>query len=354
MTEPRWAPGGQLGDAEWEALARYAAGESTPEEASAIRTWLEQDPARSALLELLEQHAGRLQSSEQPIEVEAAWRRVAVRMEEPAVLAFAAPEERTGPAWRRTALRVAAAIVLLVAGAALWRVMVDVPAQQQFAEARQFQTGVGQTDTVQLVDGSRIVLAPLSRLTVDAAYNSSRREVTLTGEALFEVQHDDTRPFRVRAGQAIVEDLGTIFSVREAGEDGVQVAVIEGVVKLESVALGRDTGAVLDAGSLGVLDGGGNVHAERITDASARTAWTQHRIVFNDARYTEVARELHRWYGIELRTSDPAIESQRLTATFAGESAQDVLNILALAFGARIEQRGDTAVVRALRAGEQR
>lgn len=364
MTERRWTPDAQLGDAEWEALARYAAGESTPDEATAIRAWIEQDPARAALLNLLENHGPQPTPA---VDVEAAWLRVAARLEQEAlpaiagqepgrpaeVVRFPTREERRRPVWRRTPFRAAAAILLLLAGTFFWRTSSRQPAVEPQLAAIQYKTAVGQTDTVRLGDGSLVVLAPLSRLTVDPAYNTDRRDVSLVGEALFHVEHDDRRPFRVRAGQAMIEDLGTVFTVSDGGASGVQVAVMEGMVKLQAIAA-TATGAVLQAGESGVLDTHGAVRTEPILDPAATTAWTQHRIVFRNATFDDVARELYRWYGLELRTSESAVRSQRLTATFAGESAQQVLNIVALAFGARIEQHGDTANVRALRPGERR
>jgi len=353
MTERDWVAGAEDSEAEWEALARYVAGECDAVEAARVRAWIEQHPDRAALLAHIERAGILLRNSSARIDVDAAWQRVSGQLDEP-VIAFPGARERARAPWRRTALRVAAAVAFLLAGTVLWRTASNPPIAEPQVALLQYQTEVGQTDTVRLADGSLAVLAPLSRLTIDRAYNVDSRTVSLQGEALFEVQHDARRPFRVRVAAATIEDLGTVFTVNAEAVGGVQVAVMEGMVKLASAAPAADTGAVLSAGEYGVLASNGSVRTAVLDDVAENTAWTEHRIVFNNATFHEVSRELRRWYGVELRTTDPAMQSRYLTATFAGEDADQVLRVVALAFGARIERNGDTAVIHALRPGERR
>jgi transmembrane sensor len=59
-----------------------------------------------------------------------------------------------------------------------------------------------------------------------------------------------------------------------------------------------------------------------------------------------VAADLRRWYGVELRVTDTALLRRHVSATFVGDSADRVLDVIALALGARVERRGDTAYLR--------
>jgi len=68
--------------------------------------------------------------------------------------------------------------------------------------------------------------------------------------------------------------------------------------------------------------------------------------VFADAPLTRVADGLRRWYGIELILTDSTLAERHLSATFEGEAVAKVLEVIGLAIGARIEQRGDSAFVR--------
>ena len=339
------------GEAErWDALARFVTGENTPAEAAQVREWLAEDPARQELIAALNRSIERVaQAPAANLDVEGALRRVKSQMQEPNVLSLdlarAGRAERGLSPWRTMGFRAAAAIVIVVSGTLIWQ------STREHIEdgltAQSFSTSIGQTDTVSLADGSQVIMAPETRLTVLAAYGQKERAVELSGEALFDVKHDAARPFSVRAGGALIQDLGTTFSVRSDVGRNVRVLVTEGSVRLQSAGSATE-GIVLRAGEGGVLHEDGRAEAEATPVSAADLAWTERKLTFEATPLEEVGRELHRWYGIELRIADAQLRQRRLTTTFQGETRQQVLDIIALTVGARIEQRGDTAIVHAL------
>jgi transmembrane sensor len=172
------------------------------------------------------------------------------------------------------------------------------------------------------------------------------------------VVHDEQRPFSVRAGSAVVEDLGTAFAVRRDADE-VRVVVTDGSVLLQGPGDGRqgdsrtrqaerrpERGVVLKAGDRGTVGRDGRSVAEPAAATPEDLAWTRGRLWFQNAPLARVRSDLRRWYGIELQV-DSSLAGRHLTASFAGEPVQQVLDVIALALGARIERRGDTAVVRA-------
>jgi transmembrane sensor len=90
---------------------------------------------------------------------------------------------------------------------------------------------------------------------------------------------------------------------------------------------------------------------ERGVSTDDDLAWTRGRLVFTDASLAQVRADLRRWYGIELEIADSGLASRHLTASFAGETVPQVLDVIALALGATIERRGggDTVVIHATR-----
>jgi transmembrane sensor len=170
--------------------------------------------------------------------------------------------------------------------------------------------------------------------------------VELRGEALFDVPHDDARPFIVHAGGARVRDIGTVFSVDADPDGGVRVVVTDGAVAIRPEQGGGPEELVLREGERGVL-AEGRPRAERAPATADDLAWTRGELVFRDASMTEVAAELRRWYGVELRAGDSAVAGRRLTASFEGEDSRKVLEVIALALGAEMTMRGDTAVLSA-------
>lgn len=336
-----------FGDDLWDVLARYLSQESPPEEVEAVRRWLAEDPHRGQLLATLaESFRGLAFQPPAGLDIGAAWRRVAARLNQPQVRPLARKR------WLVMGLRAAAAVVIVLGSTELWRrTRVDSRAHAPATVSRTYATAVGQTDSVGLPDGSRVVLGPASRLTLAADYGRTRRDAQLAGQALFDVRHDPARPFAVRVGRAVVQDLGTTFAVRDDG-GLVQVVVTSGSVLLQdtlrrrSGTSGPGEGLVLKAGDRGTLGPQGEAVAEPAAASPDDLAWTTGRLVFNNAPLPSVAAELRRWYGIELQITDPTLAGRHLTASFAGEPVPAVLSVIGLALGAQIERRGDTAVVR--------
>ena len=334
-------------DDRWEVLARYVAGESAAGESEAVRQWLAADPARTLLVQSLARTLGRL--SFEPaadLDVESALARVTARLDEPEVVPLRRAEAGRRPWTAANWLRAAAAVALVVTGTLMVRSMRRGAPPVTTVAALTYTTPVGRADTVELADGSRVVLGPDSRLVVSQNFGTAERGVELDGQALFTVKHDASLPFRVRSGQATIEDLGTTFSVRNQEGGEIRVVVTEGSVKLASVNGAAGSGLVLGAGDLGVVAPDGTARQIRGVASDDDVAWTRGRLVFRDATLGEVRTELHRWYGIDLRVEDPALEERHLTATFEGESAGEVLNVIGLSIGANIEQQGNVAVVR--------
>jgi transmembrane sensor len=337
----------------WVVLARYLSGECDPAEAESVRLWLEEDPARGELLAALD-HATRPRpgTSAEPVDVERALARVKGRLHEPQVRPLfgargISGSERGAPAWRSTSFRVAAAVALLAGAALLWRaVRSGRPAPSPRLAERSWTTGVGRTDSIPLPDGSLVLLGPGSGVTMVAGYGGPARDLTLRGEALFQVRHDAAHPFTVRAADAEIRDLGTTFGVR-SDEDGVQVSVVSGSVRLQDTTKRAPRVLTLKAGDAAILTPDRQAPARAGPRREEDLAWTHGRLVFKDASLVRVRDDLRRWYGIELVLADSSLASRHLKAEFAGEPVDQVLKTIAFALGGvTIQRRGDTAIVR--------
>src|SRR5690606_13001818 len=91
-----------------------------------------------------------------------------------------------------------------------------------------YATEIGEQKTVQLSDGSELVLNTNTRVLIDYT-DSKRRAILDQGEAYFKVAEDAQRPFSVDAGVRSIAVLGTEFNVQKTG-GGLTVAVVEGLV----------------------------------------------------------------------------------------------------------------------------
>ncbi len=306
--------------ADWDRLGRYMAGELSPAEAGEVQHWLAANAKDGRVLAALDE-ATRDLPAPKAVDVEAALRRVKGRL---------AP----APAWRQYAMWAAAAAVVAAIGMQMAR---SSPTTVSSAAVAAYSTPVGARDSVVLADGSRVILGPASRIVV------RDRDVELaSGEAFFIVVHDEARPFTVRAGGAVIRDIGTEFSVHSNRAEEVRVVVREG-----SVALARNADSVVLAqGDVGMSVAGRPVTANRGAATADDLAWTTGRLVFRDAPISELGADLRRWYGVELKVTDSSLLKRHFTGSFSNESPARVIDVIALALGARADRRGDTVYIR--------
>ena len=335
-------------DPEWEAMARFLAGESTPEEAASVERRLSESSDESVLLAALGRVTNQLANEPLPdIDVERALARVRLRFTESGVRSLDSARSRRRFVSSQPArwMAVAAAVVVIAATALLWKGQRRGGAAGPFVSPVQTYTAaVGSRDSVRLSDGTRVLLGPGSELTVASGYGSSHRDVTLRGEAFIQVEHGPSQPFTVHAGAATIRDVGTAFAVHSDSGTGVRVVVTTGAVLMRRAAGGDSM--ILRAGDVGVLGRGDSVVARRGSATEDDLAWTRGELVFRDASMEEVRADVRRWYGIELVIADSSLMRQHFNNTFHNDSPDQVLRVIAGTFGARIERHGDTAIVR--------
>jgi len=128
------------------------------------------------------------------------------------------------------------------------------------------------------------------------------------------------------------------------------VSVMSGVVRLlpaTAPATGF-TGVVLSAGDRGTLTSDGGIRTQKQVVVADDSAWTTGKLVFRDATLARVASELRRWYGLKLGVTDSALLRRTVNTTVtAGQPVDEILDILALSLGLRIERQGDSATIHA-------
>jgi transmembrane sensor len=338
---------------DWEAFARHLAGESSSEERAHMEAVLASRPQDRDLLLALDKAASLSSEIPTDIDVEGALARVKARPDFREKPRFEVHRGAPVSAPRRSARFRWAVAIPAIAAAALLAVAIPKwlatgksvepgvePAQRMLA------TGVGVRDSLQLPDGSRVILGPLSSVTIAQGYGKTSRQVEIRGDAWFDVVHDSARPFTVKAGKAAIVDIGTKFAVRSDAPDGVAVTVTQGSVSLRQVNTPVQQGVILKAGDNGLLKAGGEVVTRRGAASDDDVAWLKGRLVFREAPLDEVKASMRRWYGLDIRFEDPSLANRHITATFNGESPDRVLDVLGLVLGAEVERRGDTAVVR--------
>lgn len=227
------------------------------------------------------------------------------------------------PIKRRPLLRyaVAASVVAVALGLGLFSGL-NHPAPY----TAEFSTALGERRQVALPDGSVIDLNGRSQVRV--LFEKNRRGIELLqGEALFSVEHDTSRPFVVAAGAGQVTVTGTRFDVRRDSQE-TRVVVEQGTVKVQGRDAAEHDFISLTAGLGTRIDAKGHVAAAQPVDAQALTAWRSGKLVFNDARLSEVAEEVSRYRAQPLRVSSAAVGDLRLTSVFKSDDTDALLKAL--------------------------
>lgn len=204
-----------------------------------------------------------------------------------------------------------------------------------------YATIVGEQRTLPLADGSLVYLNTGSEVAVK--YSTATRDVRLDqGEALFSVESNPKQPFRVHAGDAIIQAVGTQFNVRRDAR-GTQTSVVEGTV-LVTDAMGSQV--KITVGESVNLDQDGAIVARSHIDADRVTAWRQRRLVFEEDTLADIAAEFNRYNSaLKIRIEGADIGARRFTGTLDADNPQSLLRLLTEADDLAFEKKAGELVI---------
>ncbi len=231
------------------------------------------------------------------------------------------------PVRRRYAM---AALALITAGA-VWQAD-----WLSYLNDQTYQTAVGQNQSIDLADGSRLELNTNSAAKVH--YSRHGREVRLVyGQAAFTVAHGDHRPFEVYAGHGKIRDIGTQFDVRY-NDEWVSVAVLDGEVevsgKLDSPPTPVHRGQQLS------YKPSGDVTSVQAIDINTFSAWRERKLVFQGRPLKAVLEELGRYHHVSITVTAPKILDTQVSGIFPTDNLPQALQTIATALPIKLTQTG--------------
>ncbi len=187
-----------------------------------------------------------------------------------------------------------------------------------------------------LPDGSVVHIKANSEISYHPGKRGAR-ELSLKGEAFFEISSDPDKPFIVSTGRALVKVYGTSFSV-ESMENGqtVNVIVESGLVSLASRA-SEDQYITIEPGYMGILTDQGI--EKRLNNNDNWLAWKTGKLEFRMKTLDSVIADLNHTYGTNITIENPAIADCHFTGTFLNHQPVDtVLEVLKTAFNLNVRQ----------------
>ncbi|MCB0638256.1 MAG: FecR domain-containing protein [Lewinella sp.] len=325
-----------------ELIAAYLSGNLSARERDQLMAWVAEHPDHQtffdkavSLWSATEQYdapdfsAGKSRS----------WTAIEARLDAADSGASPAPPEARIRTLRFRPWAVAAAATLLLA-ASLWIWM-----QQASGPTEVFlTTAAGERIEQRLPDGSQVWLNENSELTYTSS--DTDRQLTLSGEAFFEVATDSLRPFTIKAGEALTTVLGTSFNLRAyPGEETVEVTVATGRVALTVSERKEATPIELTPGETGVV----RRASEEVTTAEApranAAAWKSGQLRFEAIPLPEVTLELERYFGRTFTFSNDDLLGCKFYGSFDRPSLEEVLATLAFSLELEIDESGDTVLL---------
>ena len=220
-----------------------------------------------------------------------------------------------------------AAVAAAVAGVAGWGLIDRGHSPEQIA------TAPGEHRTIELADGSRIILNGNTRIAID---RDKPRHVELAqGEALFEVKHDEANPFLVVTGNTRLLDAGTVFNVIAEGNGALDVEVAEGAVIYQPGAgqVRLDPGDGLSRSRTGALP------VLRKASPQNVGGWRSGALYYDRAPLDRIAQDLTRNLGRTVEVRGGGFAPYTGTLMLNG-SAEDVLARAAPLLGVRFTAHG--------------
>ena len=196
-----------------------------------------------------------------------------------------------------------------------------------------------------LSDGTTVWLNAGSKLHCENDFSGATREVSLEGEAYFDVVRQESRPFIVHASGYNILVLGTVFNVKAYPEDkNLETTLLHGSVKVFRMKETESTAVQLKPNQKLVIPlnaGTEPVNAVKVVatgpsqpfsiipiDTSKKdnerfeTAWLYSRLEFRGDDFETLAHKLERWYNISISFSDEKVKQLHFNGSFEKETAE--------------------------------
>ena len=306
-----------------EIILRFLEGISTDEEVTLLQTWLQESEANRQYFDEINntfQASVTLNRFNHP-SVENAWSKVSKSIEQ-------APVRNTSRSKSRVllVLKIAASICfLVVSGSLLFKILSENNVQQQSTIVRNSKDN---NTRILLPDSSTVWLNANSTLEYAPEFGKTLREVTLKGEAFFDVKKG-SKAFIVRTDNMQVHVKGTRFNVEAYKKNGtVKTTLEEGNVELH--VDGNNEFFTMKPGDQIILNTKLNNVIVQKVDPSDFSAWKEEKLIFDNTPLSEVIAKLENRYKVNITIKSEKAKSERLSMTIEQEDIQEVLDLIKL------------------------
>ena len=325
-----------------EHIIDYLKGESTHNESLMIQSWINASDDNKKYFDQLKKiwsETGLLNPIPIDVNVDAAWEKLAskINSNEHKNVFISNNKKQTG-FFLNTLLKVAAVLI-----PAIIILYIYFSSNKEVKHLAFITT----ENTIQkrLPDGTDVKINTNSKITYPESFAKNVREVSLEGEAFFDVAPNKEKPFIIHANNSNIKVVGTSFNVNAYKEnEDVEVAVSTGKVLLYGINKSTgDTGmVVLEPGDKGFFNAKtGKARKMALTNENDMF-WLNRTLVFNKTELSEVVKILNKDYKVNIILKNKDIDSLRLSATFKDQSIESVIDVISTTFNLKVTKNKST------------
>jgi ferric-dicitrate binding protein FerR (iron transport regulator) len=177
-----------------------------------------------------------------------------------------------------------------------------------------------------LPDGTTGWLNSKSSIKYSGNFNADR-QLSLDGEAFFDVFQDKKRPFIVHTPEINVQVMGTRFNIASyQDEKTAEVVLEEGVLVFSDNEMKKSY--LMKPNDLVTYNKARKQFSTEVVQPQKYISWKDGRLVFRNDPLDVIARRLERWYNIDVELNVSSPEDIRWRATFVDDSLEEVLKLL--------------------------
>ncbi len=225
---------------------------------------------------------------------------------------------------------IAAASILLIVVATFTYQHLKVPQQVDPQEKTiHFITKhseLGEQLRITLPDASVVQLNAGSSIRFPEKFDTDKRQITLSGEAFFEVTKDPNRPFEVKTNNVTTTVLGTSFNIKAFEHEQATVTVATGKVEVETKNGASTDKLLLLPNQQAVYNKKENHFKMEEVDSQHYFAWTSGTIRFNNDPLEEVVKILERWYNVKIQLDRHIKKSMRIQGSYTDKKLYTILD----------------------------
>jgi transmembrane sensor len=255
--------------------------------------------------------------------------------------------------WKIVALMLGG-IVILIFGIRLFQSKTDTLATTNTA-GNEVKVGFGTKSKIELPDGTQVWINAGSHLSYNNSFKGKTREVTLEGEAYFDVTKDSSRPFIVHTGSIDIRVLGTAFNIKAYTKDPtIEATLVHGSIEVSKSNEPNAPKMMLRPLEKMIFNKTKSTNTRIITDRKTadpqpsqtpsiiitplvnvqadstikEIAWVYNRLVFEEENFADLAVKMERWFDVEIEINNEKLKEMTITGSFQDENLEEALRAL--------------------------